>query len=87
MKEKTLKTFGNIPQDKLLHFFYGTIISFIAVLIFSIKGLWITVVIAAAKELIYDKLMKKGNCDILDFVFTCIPCIMFLIIYYDIYTR
>jgi len=82
-----LKIFGNIPQDKLLHFFYGTIISFIGVLIFGIKGLWITVLIAAVKELIYDKLMNKGNCDILDFIFTCIPCVLFLIIYYDIHTR
>ena len=79
---KILKPFGNIPQDKLLHFFYGTIISFLSVLIFGLKGLWITVIIAASKELIYDKLMKKGNCEIMDFIFTCIPCIMFLIIYY-----
>ena len=79
---KILKTFGNIPHDKLLHFFYGTIITFISVLIFGLKGLWITVVIAAVKELIYDKLMKKGNCEVMDFIFTCLPCIMFLILYY-----
>ena len=80
MKTKTLKIFGNIAKDKLLHFFYGSIISFISILFFGIQGLWITVVIAAAKEIVYDGLMKKGNVDIYDFIFTCIPCFMYLII-------
>ena len=78
---KTLKTFGNIPTDKLLHFFYGTIISFISILIFGVNGLWITVIVAAAKEIIWDWLMKKGNPELLDFIFTIIPAGMFLIVY------
>jgi hypothetical protein len=60
---KTLKTFGSIPTDKLLHFF-----------------LWITVIVAAAKEIIWDWLMKKGNPELLDFIFTIIPAGMFLIL-------
>ena len=56
MKEKILKTFGNIAKDKLLHFFYGSIISFVSILFFGIHGLWITVIIAAAKEIVREKL-------------------------------
>ena len=74
---------SNIPKDKLLHFFYGTILSFIFIIVFGIKGLWIVVVIAAAKELIYDWYMGKGNPEFKDFVFTCVPAIMFLILKYN----
>ena len=75
--------FSNIPKDKLLHFFYGTILSFIFIIVFGIKGLWFVVVIAAAKELIYDWYMGKGNPEFNDFAFTCIPVIMFLILKYN----
>ena len=81
MKVKILKIFGNIKHDKLLHFFYGSMISFVSVLIFGINGLCITVAIAAAKEIIWDYLMKKGNPEILDFIFTIIPAAMLLILY------
>ena len=75
--------FTNIEKDKLLHFFYGTILSFIFIIVFGIKGLWIVVFIAAAKELIYDWYMGKGNAEFKDFVFTCAPVIMFLILKYN----
>ena len=81
MKVKILKIFGNIKHDKLLHFFYGSIISFVSVLIFGVYGLWITVVIAAAKEIIWDYLMQKGSPELLDFIFTIIPAGMLLILY------
>ena len=32
-----------------------------------------------AKELIYDKYMSKGNCELLDFIYTIAPCILYLI--------
>ena len=74
------KLLSNIPNDKLLHFFYGSIISFISILFIGIYGLWITVIIAALKEILYDGLMNKGTVDFYDFVFTCIPCLMYLIL-------
>jgi hypothetical protein len=80
MKMKILKIFGNIPHDKLLHFFYGSILSFIFLFILGINGLWLTVLIAAAKELVYDWYLNKGNPEIMDFIYTCIPAAMFLII-------
>ena len=76
-----LETLSSLPKDKLLHFFYGSIISFLSIIIFGINGLWINVVIAAAKEIVYDGLMKKGTIDFYDFVFTCIPSLMYLILY------
>jgi len=75
--------YSKIPKDKLLHFFYGTILSFVFTIVFGIKGLWFVVLIAAAKELIYDWYMKKGNAEFNDFVFTCMPVIMFLILKYN----
>jgi len=84
MKEKTLKTFGNIPKDKLLHFFYGAILSFIFLFLIGVNGLWLTVIIAAAKELVYDLYLGKGNPEVLDFVYTCVPAGMFLIMHYMI---
>jgi len=93
MKEKILKIFGNknkkmkkiidkltdIKHDKLLHFFYGTVISFIGVGIFGLWGLLLTIIIGAWKELIYDK--KHGTPDIWDFLWTILPAIMFVILY------
>jgi len=93
MKEKISKISGNknkkmkkiieklteIKHDKLLHFFYGTIISFIGVGIFGLWGLLLTVIIGAWKELVYDK--KHGTPDIWDFVWTILPAIMFVILY------
>ncbi len=74
---------SNIPKDKLLHFFYGTILSFIFIVVFGVKGLWLVVFIAAAKELIYDWYMKKGTPEFMDFIFTCVPVIIFLILEYN----
>ena len=89
MREKTLKIFGNmerlinklgeIKHDKLLHFFYGTILSFVGVGIFGLWGLILTVIVGAWKELVYDK--KHGTPDVWDFMWTILPAIMFIILY------
>ena len=68
-----------IKHDKLLHFFYGTVISFIGVGIFGLWGLTLTALVGAWKELVYDK--KHGTPDIWDFVWTISPAIMFIILY------
>ena len=81
---KILKTFGSIPNDKLLHFFYGAILSFIFLFLIGVNGLWLTVIIAAAKELVYDWYLSKGNPEVMDFVYTCIPAGMFLVMHYMI---
>ena len=55
MIELILKKLGNIQKDKLLHFFYGTILSFILIFYFEIVGMIIALIIPAIKELYYDK--------------------------------
>ena len=79
--KKIMNKLGEIKHDKLLHFFYGTIISFIGVSIFGLPGLWLTVVIGAWKELVYDWWLGHGKPDIWDFVWTMLPVIMFVILY------
>ena len=77
--KKLIDKLTKIKHDKLLHFFYGTIISFIGVGIFGLQGLWLTVIIGAWKELVYDK--QHGIPDIWDFLWTILPAIMFIILY------
>ena len=71
--------FSETPRDKLLHFIYGTFISFFLIALFSEIGFLISIVIFLAKEIIYDKLMKKGTPEINDFVYSTIPAILFII--------
>jgi len=71
---------AQIQHDKLLHFFYGTIISFIGVGLFGLHGLWFTVAAAAWKELAYDWYLEGGKPDIMDFLWTILPAGMFIIL-------
>ena len=77
--KKIIDKLTEIKHDKLLHFFYGTVISFIGVAIFGLHGLWFTVVIAGWKELVYDK--KYGTPDVWDFIWTTLPALMFIILH------
>jgi len=45
--EKLIEKLSEIKHDKLLHFFYGTILSFIGIGIFGLHGLWLTVIVGA----------------------------------------
>ena len=71
---------SNIPHDKLLHFFWGSLISFPLIYIFDIYGFILSLIIFAAKEIIYDKCMGKGNPEVLDFIFSSIPAVLYIII-------
>ena len=79
MIELILKKLGNIQKDKLLHFFYGTILSFILIFYFEIVGMIIALIIPAVKELYYDKYLGKGNCEWADYFYTVAPTIMLVI--------
>jgi hypothetical protein len=37
-------------------------------------------VIFAAKEIVYDKIMIKGKPDMMDFLYSALPAVMFLIL-------
>lgn len=74
--EKILNKLANIPHDKLLHFFYGTLMAAPLVAFTSpLISLAAIIVIALGKEL-YDDLSGKGNIEVMDVVFTIAPVII-----------
>ena len=77
-----LKKLSNIQKDKLLHFFYGTILSFFLIIYFGIVGMIIAFIIPAVKELYYDKYLGKGNCEWADYLYSIAPTIMLAIMRY-----
>ena len=76
MIEKFLKKIGNIQKDKLLHFFWGAVLSFILILFLGKIGIIISLVIPAVKELYYDKYLGRGCCEWADYFYTIAPTIM-----------
>ena len=79
MIDLILKKLGNIQKDKLLHFFWGTILSFILLLCLGKIGIIIALIIPAVKELYYDKYLGKGCCEWADYLYTIAPTIMLVI--------
>ena len=82
MIELILTKLGNIQKDKLIHFFYGTILSFILIFYFEIVGMIIALIIPAIKELYYDKYLGRGCCEWADYFYTIAPTIMLAIIFW-----
>ena len=76
MIEKFLRKLGNIKKDKLLHFFWGAILSFILILFLGKIGIIISLIISAVKELYYDKYLGKGCCEWADYFYTIAQTIM-----------
>jgi hypothetical protein len=78
MKE-LLKKLATIPNDKLLHFFYGSLIGFVC-LYFGLNTLLSSIIvlsIATAKEF-YDK--NLTGFDVVDLLFTVAPLILYIIL-------
>ena len=71
---------SNIPSDKLLHFFYGSVL--VGLFDLFIPHAIITLVcvsmIAIAKET-YDELERDSPIDLVDILFTILPAIINLI--------
>ena len=77
-----LTKLSNIQKDKLLHFFWGAILSFILMIPFGIVGMIIALIIPAINELYYDKCLGKGCCEWADYFYTIAPTIMLAIFKY-----
>ena len=77
-----LSKLSNIQKDKLLHFFWGAILSFILMIPFGIVGMFIALIIPAIKELYYDKYLGKGCCEWADYFYSIATTIMFAIFKY-----
>jgi|TARA_R100000541_G_C1887366_1_gene83144 hypothetical protein len=69
---------NKIPKDKLLHFFWGGISAFPLIYIFSIYGFIFSLTLYAAKEIVYDWYMNKGNPEFMDFVYSSVPAVFYL---------
>ena len=82
MIDTILKKLGNIQKDKLLHFFWGAVLSFILILFLGKIGVIIALIIPAIKELYYDKYLGKGNCEWADYFYSIAPTIMLAIFKY-----
>ena len=82
MIEKFLRKLGNIQKDKLLHFFWGAVLSFIFIFFLGKIGIIISLVIPAVKELYYDKYLGRGCCEWADYFYTIAPTIMLVIMRY-----
>ena len=61
-----------MAKDKKMHLIFGFIIALVFGLISPILGLITATIIGAAKEVIWDKLLKKGCPEYLDFFATCL---------------
>ena len=60
-----------IPLDKANHFIYGYLIfCFFHIFFSSLISAIIVLIVAAAKEVIWDKYLQRGTPDWKDFIFT-----------------
>lgn len=57
-------------RDKLYHFIAGFIIASIFGLITPVLGLGMAVLAGLLKDVVWDKLLKKGTFEVLDIFFT-----------------
>ena len=69
--------------DLLQHFIVGSILGFVAINTTVGIGVWwgfgLCVLVAAAKEVVWDKMLGKGTFDWLDMAYTILPALMFLL--------
>jgi hypothetical protein len=67
-----------IPQDKLLHFFYGSLIATpIVILLPTLHAVCLMVFISMTKEIV-DSLLKFSSPNFLDAIFTFVPTLLLL---------
>ena len=70
-----------LGRDKLEHFYSGAIgFAILSVLINPLVASCIVGSVAVAKELINDLVLDKGNPEVLDALFSCLPFILYWLI-------
>jgi len=73
---KIIEALSALPKDKMLHFFYGSLFSFVAIHFLEGRlAVLATFALAVLKEL-YD--IKKTGFSIVDIAFTTVPAILYL---------
>ena len=80
-------TLGNANKDKIQHFVAGIYVYLIAMQFTDYLGAFFAVIIvAAAKEIVWDKMLGKGEFSVADFVMTVIPAgLLTFALYFDQY--
>ena len=71
----------SIRGDHKAHLIVGVLSGFPMVLLFGNIGGLIAIIIYALKEVVYDKVLGKGNMEFLDWLYSSIPVFQLLIIY------
>jgi hypothetical protein len=79
--EKLINFISSIRTDHKAHLIVGVLTGFPMVLLFGNIGGLIAIIIYGLKELIYDKLLGKGQMEFLDWWYTCIPVLQLLVIH------
>ena len=72
---------SDLREDHKAHLIVGMLTGFPMVLLFGNIGGLIAILIYALKELVYDKALGKGNMEFLDWLYSSIPVLFYLIIY------
>ena len=72
---------SSIRTDHKAHLIVGVLSGFPMVLLFGNIGGLIAIIIYALKEVVYDKLLGKGNMEFLDWLYSSIPVFQLLIIH------
>ena len=79
--KKIIELLNGIREDHKKHLIVGVFTGFPMVLLFGNIGGLIAICLYGLKEVVYDKILDKGNMEFLDFIYSCIPVIQILIIY------
>lgn len=76
--KRVFSTLASIPKDKLLHFFYGSLIATpIVILLPTLHAVCLMVFISMTKEIV-DSLLKFSPPNFLDAIFTFAPTLLLL---------
>lgn len=81
MMKKITEFLDLIRADHKAHLIIGLISGFPMVLFFGNIGGLIAIIIYALKEVVYDKALGKGNMEFLDWLYSSIPVLFYLILY------
>jgi hypothetical protein len=54
------------------------------VYLFSVNGFFISILIYGLKEIIYDWYLGKGNAELLDFVYSSVPAVFYLVLSFNL---
>ena len=79
--EKLINFISSIRTDHKAHLIVGVLSGFPMVLLFGNIGGLIAIIIYALKEVVYDKVLGKGNMEFLDWLYSSIPVFQLLVIH------